>query len=104
MRDVPDQLVPRRLEHVVQRGSQLDHAEAGTKVAAGHRHGLDHLQAQLVGQVAKLALLEPAQVRRFVDLIQKGGGTPVMTDLCQDRKSTRLNSSHYCASRMPSSA
>src|SRR3546814_5557487 len=40
MRDVPDQLVPRRLEHVVQRGSQLDHAEAGTKVAAGHRHGL----------------------------------------------------------------
>src|SRR3546814_4453005 len=24
--------------------------------------------------------------------------------LCEDRKSTRLNSSHYCASRMPSSA
>src|SRR3546814_2768219 len=23
---------------------------------------------------------------------------------CRDRKSTRLNSSHYCASRMPSSA
>src|SRR3546814_10847456 len=24
-------------------------------------------------------------------------------DVCRDRKSTRLNSSHYCASRMPSS-
>src|SRR3546814_16351783 len=28
MRDVPVQLVPRRLDHVVQRGSQLDHARS----------------------------------------------------------------------------
>src|SRR3546814_8967304 len=30
--------------------------------------------------------------------------TPVCTVAPADRKSTRLNSSHYCASRMPSSA
>src|SRR3546814_6280825 len=35
-----------------------------------------------------------------------GGGLTIQYDLgfAKDRKSTRLNSSHYCASRMPSSA
>src|SRR3546814_9182260 len=34
-----------------------------------------------------------------------GAGMPRPYDLAgRDRKSTRLNSSHYCASRMPSSA
>src|SRR3546814_18084847 len=47
MRDVPAQLVRRRLQPVVQRGSQLDTAKAGTKVAAANRHGLDHIQASL---------------------------------------------------------
>src|SRR3546814_4285359 len=33
--------------------------------------------------------------------INRGGA---LSGACLDRKSTRLNSSHYCASRMPSSA
>src|SRR3546814_2709107 len=32
------------------------------------------------------------------------GGQRTLTGLTRDRKSTRLNSSHYCATRMPSSA
>src|SRR3546814_6873331 len=37
----------------------------------------------------------------FVDAAGPGGDVAAPD---QDRKSTRLNSSHYCASRMPSSA
>src|SRR3546814_6088126 len=40
---------------------------------------------------------------KYIDSIRKAGLEPTATpDL--DRKSTRLNSSHQCASRMPSSA
>src|SRR3546814_7779472 len=40
------------------------------------------------------------------DEIRPGAARPDYQKCCddQDRKSTRLNSSHYCASRMPSSA
>ena len=62
MADVPDQPVARRVEHVVQRDGQLDHAEAGAEMAAGDRHGVDRLLAQFVGELAQLALVEPAQV------------------------------------------
>src|SRR3546814_1574491 len=34
----------------------------------------------------------------------RGGGQFSLDRLMRDRKSTRLNSSHYCASRIPSSA
>ena len=33
-----------------------------------------------------------------------GGGQPLTSLRAEDRKSTRLNSSHQCLSRMPSSA
>ena len=48
MADVPDQTVARRVENVVQRHGQFDHAEPGAEMAAGHRHGADGLGAQLV--------------------------------------------------------
>ena len=54
MADVPDQAIGRRVEHAVQRDGQLDHAEAGAQMAAGHRDGVDRLLAQLVGELAKL--------------------------------------------------
>src|SRR3546814_15122056 len=59
------------------------------------------LHAGQVVQRGKLALLEHGerQVERTTgDEITSG------SRLQLDRKSTRLNSSHYCASRMPSSA
>ena len=37
--DVPDQAVLRRVEDVVQRDGQLDHAQAGAEMAAGDRDG-----------------------------------------------------------------
>ena len=51
MADVPDQPVVRRVEHVVQRDGQLDHAEAGAEMPAGHRHRADRLGAQFVGNL-----------------------------------------------------
>ena len=54
--DVPDQPVARRVEDVVQRDGQLDDAEPGAEMAAGHRDGADRLAAQLVGELAQLIL------------------------------------------------
>ncbi len=45
--DVPDELVLRRVEHMVQGDRQLDDAEAGAEMAAGDRHRADRFGAQL---------------------------------------------------------
>src|SRR3546814_8117064 len=47
-----------------------------------------------IGRVHLVALLVALQEAARADRVAEGA----------DRKSTRLNSSHYCASRMPSSA
>src|SRR3546814_3609206 len=80
---------------------------------------LDHLVAPPPGEVdggAASNAVEKAVRRRRVDLAvlhQKHVGTGRLRNQATivehkgvgiDRKSTRLNSSHYCASRMPSSA
>ena len=72
MADVPDQPVARRVEHVVQCNRQLDDAEAGAEMAAGHRHRADRLGAQLVGQLSEIAGREAAQVFRRLDLVRIG--------------------------------
>src|SRR3546814_10497952 len=45
-----------------------------------------------------------SQFERYLGFCFAGFTMPNKLDLAQDRQSTRLNSSHYCASRMPSSA
>ena len=65
--DVPDQPVARRVEHVVQRHGQLDHAEPGAEMAAGDRDRVDRLGAQLVRQLAQLVAAQATQVGRLVD-------------------------------------
>ena len=52
--DVPDQPVARRVEHIMERDGELDHAEPGAEMAAGHRDRRDRLGAQLVGELAEL--------------------------------------------------
>ena len=52
MADVPDQPVLRRVEDVVQRDRQLDHAEARPEMTAGAAYRVDHLGAQLIRQLA----------------------------------------------------
>ena len=51
---------------------QLDDAEAGAEMAAGDRDRVDGLLAQLVGELAKIFLGEPAQVAGRADRVEKG--------------------------------
>jgi hypothetical protein len=67
--DIPDQSVFRGVEDVVQSDRQFDDAEARAQVPARDRHGIDCLGAQLVGDLPKLALVEPPQIVRGVDLV-----------------------------------
>ena len=69
--DVPEQPVARRVEHVVQRHGELDHAQPGAEMAAGDRDGRDRLLAQFVGELAQLLGLQPTDVGRYVDGIEK---------------------------------
>ncbi len=69
--DVPHQLVGRRVEDVVDRSGQFDHAEAGTEVPAGLPHRVDHLGAQFVGQLAELILLELAEIVGCIDRVEQ---------------------------------
>src|SRR3569833_380542 len=68
--DVPDQPVARRVEDVMDRGGELDHAEARAEVTAGHRDGIDGLLTQLVCDLAHLLDLELAQVFRRPDGVE----------------------------------
>ena len=72
MADVPDDAVARRVEQVVQRDGQLDHAEAGAEMAAGDGDRVDRLGAQFVGDLPELALVEPPQIVGGVDLVEEG--------------------------------
>src|SRR4029077_2763522 len=71
MADVPDQAIARGVENVVQGGRQFDHAEAGAKMPACNRDRVDGLLAQLVGYLSDLFQLEPAQILRSMDGIEK---------------------------------
>src|SRR5207237_3975369 len=48
MADVPDQLVARRIEDVMNRDGQFNNTEPGAKMAAAHRHRGDRLLAKFV--------------------------------------------------------
>ena len=72
MADIPDDAVVGRIEDVVQRRGQLDHAEAGAKVAAGNGHGVDRLGAQLVGDLAQVALRKLPKIGRRDDRVEEG--------------------------------
>ena len=54
--DVPDQPVVRRVEDVVERHRQFDHAEPGAEMAAGDRDRRDRLLAELVGDLRAAAI------------------------------------------------
>ena len=68
--DVPDDAIGRRVENVVQRDGQFDHAEAGAEMTASHRYRADRLGAQFVGELSQIVLAQLAQIGGRADLIQ----------------------------------
>src|ERR1044072_97319 len=51
---VPDELVSRRVENVVQSDREVDYAETCTPVSAGDGHRVDRLGPQLVGNLLQV--------------------------------------------------
>src|SRR5207248_1158432 len=83
--DVPDQFVDRRVEHIMKRDRQLDHAERRAQMPAGYRHRRNDFLAKLVGELRQLLLGEAAQVggkmhrveqRRFGTVTHRRGLNP----------------------------
>jgi hypothetical protein len=55
----------------MQCNGELNHAEAGAEMAAGHRNRGDQLLSQLLGELLQLRILETAQIRGFVDAVEQ---------------------------------
>src|SRR4029079_3501005 len=71
MTHVPNQFVMRRVEDMVQRDGQLNHAKPRPKVAAGDSTRGDHLLAKLLGELDQLMVLQRAEVRRGSDTVKQ---------------------------------
>ena len=68
--DIPDDLILRRIEDAVQCDREFDDAEAGAKMAAGDRNGVNELHAQFIGRLPKLVLFQIPQIARERNLIK----------------------------------
>ena len=60
--DIPDQPIIRRIEDIVQRDRQLDHAQTRAQMPARDRDGVDHLGPQLVRHLFQVALGQLAKL------------------------------------------
>ena len=56
---------------------QLDDAEPGAQMPAGHRHRGDHFLAQLVGQLRQLRLGQRANVGGRIYRVEQRGDRPM---------------------------
>ena len=56
----------------MERHGELDHAEAGTQMPSRHRHGIDGLLAQLIGELAQLRLMQATKICRHMHGIEQG--------------------------------
>ena len=54
MANIPDQLVPWSIENPVQSHGQFNHTQTGPQMTASPRHRIDHLGAQLSGQIRQV--------------------------------------------------
>jgi hypothetical protein len=62
MADVPDDSIPRGVEHMVERDGQFDDAETGAQMSASDRDRADRFRAQFLGKLSEIALSHLAQV------------------------------------------
>jgi hypothetical protein len=72
MPDVPHDAVARRIEQVMQRDGQLDHAEARAEMPAGDRDGVDRLLTQFVRQTGAADFRRGGAGRRGYELGRAG--------------------------------
>ena len=80
----------------MQRHRQLDDAQAGAEMAAGHRDRVDQFGAQLAGNLLQLALVEAPEIRWLLDLVEKRRdiGVGVFTFMRNSREAS-LSSAHH---------
>ena len=71
MTDVPDDLVPRRIEAGEQGDGEFDHAQARPDVAAGLRHHVDQPATHLGGKIRQLIARDSLKVFGTVDRIEE---------------------------------
>ena len=88
--DVPDQLVARRVEDVVDGHGQLDHAQSRTEVPARRGDGTDHVMAHLVRHLAQLLGLQLAKVFGDGNRVQKGRFATLTQRFFSPRSALRL--------------
>jgi hypothetical protein len=72
MPDIPDDPIPGRIEHGVQRNGQLHNSEPSADVAAGPRARLDETDAHLFGDGAQLVTRHRLEIRGGVDTVENG--------------------------------
>ena len=70
MADIPDQPVVRRVENIMDSGSQLDNAKSSAQMAAGDGNCRNGFGTQLVGKLAKLRRCKIAKVRGHFNRIK----------------------------------
>ena len=68
MADVPEDLVPWRVQQRVQRDRDLAGAEVGAEVAADLADGVDDVLAHLLGDLLELLLGQVVEVLRLIDV------------------------------------
>src|SRR5579863_4731517 len=71
MADVPDDLIRRRIEDVVERHGQLDDAQPGAEMAPRDRDRIDQLLAEFFRQLRQIRLRQLAKVSRKLYLIKQ---------------------------------
>ena len=69
--DVPHQLVFRRIENIVDRRGQFDHAQTRSQMATGLADRVDHFGTQFVGELPQLVLAELAEIVWGIDRIEQ---------------------------------
>ena len=68
--DIPDHLVPRKIEHPIQCDRQLDNAEIGCKMTAGMTDLINQEITNFTGQDLHLRIRQFLYITRFIDFFQ----------------------------------